>query len=78
MDIEQISSGSAPILWSNVDSAFDKINKNFIELYNEILALEIGEVSWDSIQDKPTIPTDVSQLTDNQGLLSDIVDGGGA
>jgi hypothetical protein len=78
MDIEQISSGSAPILWSTVDSAFDKINKNFTELYNEILSLEMGVVSWDAIQDKPTIPTDVSQLTDNQGLLSDIVDGGGA
>ncbi len=31
-----ISSGSAPIVWSTVDSAFDKINANFADLYASI------------------------------------------
>jgi hypothetical protein len=48
-------------------TAFDKTNKNFTELYDAVEAIEI-----------PVIPTDISQLTDNQGLLADSFDGGGA
>jgi hypothetical protein len=59
-------------------SAFTKINANFTELYTGFAAIELGEVTWESITGKPVIPTDLSQLTDNQGLLEDSFDGGGA
>jgi len=59
-------------------AAFTKINANFSELYDGLAGIEIGEVSWDSITGKPTIPTDISQLTDNLGLLADSFDGGAA
>jgi hypothetical protein len=36
MSRETINSGSAPILWSTVDEAFNKINLNFTELYLSI------------------------------------------
>jgi hypothetical protein len=48
-------------------TAFRKVNENFTELYNTVDSLEV-----------PSIPTDISQLTDNQGLLADSFDGGGA
>lgn len=78
MAIRQITTGPAPLLWSNIDKAFDKINTNFADLYSEISELEVGPISWNIIVDKPTIPTDISQLTDNQGLLVFTVDGGNA
>ena len=59
-------------------SAFTKINANFTELYDEIADIEVGAVSWNVITDKPDIPTDISDLTDNQGLLATTFDGGGA
>jgi hypothetical protein len=77
-------------------TAFQKVNANFTELYDEINSIEIGAVNWDSISgkptfatvatsgsytdlsNKPTIPTDISELTDTQGLLVDSYDGGGA
>jgi hypothetical protein len=65
----------------NADSlraAFTKVNANFTELYNEIESIEIGEVTWESVTGKPPIPADISDLTDNQGLLADSFDGGGA
>jgi len=62
----------------SIRTAFTKINANFTELYNEIESIEIGEVTWESVTGKPTIPTDLSDLTDNQGLLADSFDGGGA
>jgi hypothetical protein len=58
--------------------AFQKVNDNFTELFSEIESLDLGEISWNNVLDKPTIPTDISQLTDNQGLLADSFDGGGA
>lgn len=36
MSQQNITSGNAPILWSTVDSAFQKINANFTELYLSI------------------------------------------
>jgi hypothetical protein len=36
MSKQTINSGSAPILWSTVDEAFNKINDNFTELYLSI------------------------------------------
>jgi hypothetical protein len=36
MSRQTINSGSAPILWSTVDEAFNKINDNFTELYLSI------------------------------------------
>ena len=33
MSRQTINSGSAPILWSTVDEAFNRINDNFTELY---------------------------------------------
>jgi hypothetical protein len=59
-------------------AAFLKVNANFTELYNEIESIEIGEVTWESVTGKPPIPADISDLTDNQGLLADSFDGGGA
>jgi hypothetical protein len=77
-------------------TAFQKVNANFTELYNEIGSIQIGEINWELIANKPafstvatsgsytdllntpTIPTDISQLTDTQGLLVDSYDGGGA
>lgn len=56
-------------------SAFTKINANFTELYDEIAGIEVGAVSWNVITDKPDIPTDISDLTDNQGLLATTFDG---
>jgi len=44
--------------------ALIKVNDNFEEIY----------VAVENIN----IPTDISQLTDNQGLLADSFDGGGA
>jgi hypothetical protein len=61
-----------------IRTAFQKINANFTELYGQINNIEIGAVNWESITNKPTIPTDISQLTDTQGLLADTFDGGGA
>jgi hypothetical protein len=34
--------------------------------------------NYDDLTNKPVIVTDLSQLTDNQGLLADSFDGGGA
>jgi hypothetical protein len=76
MTRKQINSGSPPIIWSNVDRAFENVNENFIELYNEINQLTSNSLSWDNITNKPTIPTDVSDLTDNQNLLVKNFDGG--
>jgi hypothetical protein len=59
-------------------AAFTKINANFDELYENITNIEIGEVTWESVTGKPVIPADLSDLTDNQGLLADSFDGGGA
>jgi len=59
-------------------AAFTKINANFDELYENITNIEIGEVTWESVTGKPAIPVDISDLTDNQGLLADSFDGGGA
>jgi len=59
-------------------AAFTKINANFDELYENITNIEIGEVTWESVTGKPAIPADLSDLTDNQGLLADSFDGGGA
>jgi hypothetical protein len=48
-------------------TAFRRVNENFTELYNTVDSLEV-----------PSIPTDLSQLTDNQGLLANSFDGGSA
>lgn len=54
-------------------TAFTKINQNFDELY----ARDGGDFdgSYNSLTDTPTIPTDVNQLADVDGLLNQ---GGGA
>ena len=63
-------------------SAFTKINANFTELYD---ILGLSEVDLDNFATKAyvdnavsgiVIPTDISQLTDTQGLLADATDGG--
>jgi hypothetical protein len=64
---QNIIPNSPPIVWSTIDEAFQKINDNFTELYNTVESLG-----------GPTIPTDISQLTDNQGLLVTTFDGGNA
>ncbi len=62
----------------SIRTAFTKINANFTEIYDGLAGIEIGEVTWESVTGKPLIPTDLSDLTDNQGLLADSFDGGGA
>jgi hypothetical protein len=62
----------------SIKVAFEKVNANFTELYGELSSIELGEVTWESVTGKPNIPTDLSQLTDNQGLLADSFDGGSA
>lgn len=47
-----ISSGSAPIVWSTIDAAFDKINANFTDLYASVG--DIGSIGLDALE------TDVS------------------
>jgi len=59
-------------------AAFSKVNANFTELYTGLASTELGEVTWESVTGKPAIPADLSDLTDNQGLLADSFDGGGA
>jgi hypothetical protein len=61
-----INVGSAPLAGDGeqLRNAFIKVNDNFEEIY----------VAVENIN----IPTDISQLTDNQGLLADSFDGGGA
>jgi hypothetical protein len=61
-----INVGSAPLAGDGeqLRDAFVKVNDNFEEVY----------VAVENIN----IPTDISQLTDNQGLLADSFDGGGA
>jgi DUF438 domain-containing protein len=61
-----------------IRDAFNKVNQNFNELYDQVSSIEISEVNWDIVTNKPTIPTDISQLTDNLGLLIDSFDGGTA
>lgn len=48
----------------SIRSAFDKINQNFSDLYNIVESI--------------VIPTDISQLSDTQGLLATTFDGGSA
>jgi hypothetical protein len=50
-----------------IRNAFIKVNANFDEIYSQVSEIVI-----------PEIPTDISQLTDNQGLLATIFDGGSA
>lgn len=57
MAAKTISAGSAPILWSTVNEAFNKINSNFQELYatlesNDITALDFTNLNTDLV---PTI-----------------------
>jgi hypothetical protein len=61
-----INVGSAPLAGDGeqLRDALIKVNDNFEEVY----------VAVENIN----IPTDISQLTDNQGLLADSFDGGGA
>jgi len=47
-------------------TAFTKVNENFTELY----ARSVFSGSYNDLTNKPTIPTDVSQLTDTTNLLS--------
>ena len=44
MSQQNIQPGSAPLLWSTVDEAFNRINSNFTELYLTISAGSSGAV----------------------------------
>lgn len=46
--------------------AFDKVNDNFTELYEN----NTFDGSYESLTDKPTIPADINELTDEDGLLA--------
>lgn len=55
--------------------SFNKINQNFEEVYNNIDAIEIPDVSdFITASDIPSIPLDISDLTDNEGLLNQTAD----
>ena len=45
---QTITSGSAPLVWSTVDEAFEKINANFSELYASVGGDAIGFDSLES------------------------------
>jgi hypothetical protein len=70
MALQNINLAKPPVVWSSVDDAFQQVNANFTEIFDDLRALEVGAVSWESIPDKPFIPSDVSEITDNQGLLN--------
>lgn len=72
-----INSGSAPILWSNVDRAFRDINENFTEIFIEIENVTVRAVNWDAILNKPTFSTvafsgSFDDLTDTPSIPSDL------
>jgi Head domain of trimeric autotransporter adhesin len=46
---QTINPGSAPILWSSIDNAFDKINSNFTELYLTIAGGSSGAVDLQNL-----------------------------
>ena len=52
----------------SVRSAFDKCNDNFTELYTSVGSAFDG--AYSSLTGKPTIPADVSDLTDTTNLLT--------
>jgi hypothetical protein len=50
--------------------AFQKVNENFTEVYGEIDSITIPDVSeFITADDLPPIPSDISELTDEQGSL---------
>jgi len=55
MSRKNISAGSAPIIWSAVDDAFENINSNFQELYSSIG--DIGSVDFEALNSNVT-PSD--------------------
>lgn len=50
-------------------TAFQKVNENFTELYDRPTGGSDFSGSYNDLTNKPTIPADVSQLTDEEGLL---------
>lgn len=48
MTRQTITSGSAPLVWSTVNDAFDQINANFTELYASIG--EVGSIGFDALE----------------------------
>jgi hypothetical protein len=59
----------------SIRDAFNKVNQNFNELYQSVGF----SGDYADLLNKPTIPTDISQLTDFLGLLGDgaaDIDGG--
>jgi hypothetical protein len=48
MTRQTITPGKAPIVWSTVDDAFEKINANFTELYASIG--ETGSIGFDALE----------------------------
>lgn len=63
-----------------IRTAFTKVNENFTELYNEKIENSITDIQENDIlvyngevwvnQPFPTIPSDINQLTDTDGLLN--------
>lgn len=49
MTIKTITSGTAPIVWSTVNEAFDKINSNFQELYATLQANDITALNFEAL-----------------------------
>jgi hypothetical protein len=74
---QTIDTGSAELAGDgeSIRSAFTKINSNFDEIYADVENIVIPDVSnFITAEDIPAIPTDISDLTDTEGLLG----GGGA
>jgi hypothetical protein len=59
-----------------IRNAFQKVNANFTELYDGLASIEIGEVSWETITNKPAILEDLGVLMELLALLE--VDSGSA
>jgi hypothetical protein len=79
MSRQIIYSNSAPILWSTVDEAFNRINDNFTELYNALgldadtLNLGAFEFSGSVMTTTDSTPIVIDQAT---SITSDLTVGG--
>ena len=62
-----ITPGRPPVLWSDVNEAFTKVNENF-----DILVATIGNGSGLTPIDFTSLDTDVTPTTDNLRSLGDI------
>lgn len=73
MPIQIIDTGSGPLAGNgeSIYTAFTKANQNFVEVYDSVSDVYsvIENYDYNRLSNKPTIPTDVSELTDTTDLI---------